>query len=213
MTPRTPPPLEALQVNPARLADLVVERLIQAIGDGVLEQGARIRDSDLAESLQVSRMPVREALQRLEHIGLIETAASRFTRVTVVTRELAEETLAFAGYAGGVLFRLNLPELSSGDAQRLRRQVDRLGAATDPAEMSDALRDMLHTLINAGPSHFLGRMLERSLPAVWCNVRRYPVLVTDMIDPAATEALSTSIQVRDAALAEVALRRVCRLPA
>lgn len=212
MAPDTSPILNALNVHPSRLADLVVERLVRAIGDGEFRQGSRIRDADLAESLQVSRMPIREALQRLEQIGLIETAASRFTRVTPVTRELAEESLAFAGYAGGVLFRVNLPEISDRDVATLSRDAERLGASADPIEMSDALRDLLQTLIDAGPTHFLGRMLDRSLPAVWCNVRRYPVPVTEMIDQGATEALSTSIRLRDAALAEVTLRRLCRLP-
>jgi DNA-binding GntR family transcriptional regulator len=200
-------------VSPSRLADLVADRLVRAIGNGDLEQGARIRDIDLAESLGVSRMPVREALQRLEQIGLIETSPSRFTRVTPVSRELAEESLAFAGYAGGVLFRLDLPDIDDRDIAALSSDVERLGASTNPAEMSDALRDLLRTLIDAGPSHFLGRMLDKSLPAVWCNVRRYAVPVTEMIDPGATDALSTSIRMRDAALAEVALRRLCRLPA
>jgi len=47
----------------------VLERLITAIGDGDLAQGAQLRDAVLADALSVSRMPVRQALQRLEQIG------------------------------------------------------------------------------------------------------------------------------------------------
>ena len=39
----------------------------------------------LAEQFGVSRTPVREALQRLREIGVIEASASRFTRVADVT--------------------------------------------------------------------------------------------------------------------------------
>ncbi|WP_082542874.1 GntR family transcriptional regulator [Microbacterium sp. Root53] len=72
-----------------RLADLAFERIAGEIIAGRLAPGETIRDSELADSMGVSRMPVREALQRLERIGLVEVEASRYTRVTHVTPELA----------------------------------------------------------------------------------------------------------------------------
>lgn len=63
----------------------VFERVLSAVHEGRLLPGQRISDSDLAEQLGVSRTPVREALQRLREIGIIEASASRFTRVAVVS--------------------------------------------------------------------------------------------------------------------------------
>jgi DNA-binding GntR family transcriptional regulator len=63
----------------------VFEQLLAAVHRGELVPGQRINDAKLAEQFGVSRTPVREALQRLREIGVIEASASRFTRVADVT--------------------------------------------------------------------------------------------------------------------------------
>jgi DNA-binding GntR family transcriptional regulator len=65
----------------------VFDEILSAVHDGRLQPGQRVNDSQLAEQLGVSRTPVREALQRLREIGIIEASASRFTRVAVVSPE------------------------------------------------------------------------------------------------------------------------------
>ena len=47
---------------------------------GELEPGEKLKDKELAAQLGVSRMPIREALRKLEDEGLVETAANRWTR-------------------------------------------------------------------------------------------------------------------------------------
>ena len=54
-----------------RLAEQVAGRLRQAIVTGQLSPKARLTERDLTSSLGVSRTPIREALRRLEHDGLI----------------------------------------------------------------------------------------------------------------------------------------------
>ena len=49
----------------------VVEALQQAILSGQIPAGTEMTQNELAESLGVSRMPVREALMILEYQGLI----------------------------------------------------------------------------------------------------------------------------------------------
>jgi DNA-binding GntR family transcriptional regulator len=66
------------------LAAGAYEVLVQAIVTGTLAPGARIRDGELAAQLQISRMPVREALKRLESEGLVESVPSRETRVAPI---------------------------------------------------------------------------------------------------------------------------------
>lgn len=51
------------------------ERIVQVLRDGILtgklKPGERLNESRLARELQMSRIPVREALQRLEEQGLV----------------------------------------------------------------------------------------------------------------------------------------------
>ena len=58
-------PFAPLEPTGAVLGDEVYALLGEAILDGRLSAGERLRDQELAERLGVSRTPVREALQRL----------------------------------------------------------------------------------------------------------------------------------------------------
>lgn len=53
-------------------ASAVTEALRKAIVDGVIPEGAALRQDVLAAELGVSRMPVRESLRRLETEGLVD---------------------------------------------------------------------------------------------------------------------------------------------
>jgi DNA-binding GntR family transcriptional regulator len=61
-------PIEAVQ-----LGDRTFDLLRQAIINGELAPGEPLRDRALGTLLGVSRTPVREALHRLEHAGLVES--------------------------------------------------------------------------------------------------------------------------------------------
>ncbi|GAW51832.1 MULTISPECIES: GntR family transcriptional regulator [unclassified Nocardioides] len=79
-------------IEPIQLGDRTTELLRAAIIGGDLPPGSILRDRELAEDLGVSRTPVREALHRLEGVGLVVSrgrsgwAVSDFTEQDV--REL-----------------------------------------------------------------------------------------------------------------------------
>lgn len=58
-------------------ADVVYEALQNAIMSGIYEEGAHLRQEEVAEKFGVSQTPVREAFRRLEAEGLVEHAANR----------------------------------------------------------------------------------------------------------------------------------------
>lgn len=57
---------------PQLLRERVYDALEAGIVDGSLPPGSHLREDDLAKQLGVSRNPVREALQRLMHEGLVD---------------------------------------------------------------------------------------------------------------------------------------------
>jgi len=71
----------------------VFNQILDAVHNGRLEPCEHISDSELAERFGVSRTPVREALQRLREIGIIEASASRFTRIAVVSPEQTADAM------------------------------------------------------------------------------------------------------------------------
>lgn len=113
------------------LADEVFQHLGTQIVDGTLAEGERIRDVDVAEELHVSRTPVREALQRLERLGLVTMYPSRYTEVTAVTRETIAQSLVFAGCQAGIAARLAIPRISAAQREHIVRLVAAMHAGLD----------------------------------------------------------------------------------
>ncbi len=64
------------------MRDDVYSHLLTAIVSGTLAPGEQLRDAELAEWLGVSRTPIREAILRLGHIGLVNAQPGRATFVT-----------------------------------------------------------------------------------------------------------------------------------
>src|SRR4051812_48455383 len=69
--------LDAEALRTGSRADFVYESLRDAIWDGRIGRGERVREEEVAGLLGVSRTPVREALQRLHQRGLLVFGAGR----------------------------------------------------------------------------------------------------------------------------------------
>jgi len=80
------------------LAERAFATLHEAIVTGVLAPGERLPIEELAEILEMSPMPIREALRQLDSVGLVENIPHRGARVTELTiddlREVYEARLA-----------------------------------------------------------------------------------------------------------------------
>jgi DNA-binding GntR family transcriptional regulator len=73
------------------LSQKVFERVREAILSGELPPGSRLVERRLAEELEVSHIPVREAFARLGDEGLVERNARRGTWVASLTLEDLDE--------------------------------------------------------------------------------------------------------------------------
>ena len=69
------------------VVDLVIDEVRRSILDGSLRPGAPVSIAELSARLEVSHIPVREALRRLESEGLIELRRSRSAVVAPLSRE------------------------------------------------------------------------------------------------------------------------------
>jgi DNA-binding GntR family transcriptional regulator len=80
------------------LAERAFATLHEAIVTGVLAPGERLPIEELAEILEMSPMPIREALRLLDSVGLVENIPHRGARVTELSiddlREVYEGRLA-----------------------------------------------------------------------------------------------------------------------
>jgi GntR family transcriptional regulator, rspAB operon transcriptional repressor len=71
----------SLDAKPETLTEAVYAAVLDSIVNRVLEPGARVTESSIAEQLQVSKTPVRETFLRLRAIGLLEPYGARGSQV------------------------------------------------------------------------------------------------------------------------------------
>src|SRR4051795_6717816 len=106
-----PVPAETDKLDRDLLRERAYAPLRDAIVDGTLAPGERLRDQELCAWLGLSRTPVREALVRLEQDGLVETAPQRFTRVAPLDRRAARDAFPVVAALHALAAELAHPRL------------------------------------------------------------------------------------------------------
>jgi DNA-binding GntR family transcriptional regulator len=79
--------LEPVADRPQSLTEIAFDRIREAIVNRTLPPGTRVSESMLGDMLHVSKTPVREALLRLCHVGLVEPT-TRGLRVVLPNRDI-----------------------------------------------------------------------------------------------------------------------------
>jgi DNA-binding GntR family transcriptional regulator len=194
----------------AMLGDEIYTILGQAIRDGRLTPGQRVRDVELAVALGVSRTPVREALQRLARIGLVEVSANRYTRVSVPDERVLADTYEYLIYAMGFGLRMSLARCSDtelGEAVALVDGMIEASAVGDIASLGEASQAFYqHISLTTGNSVFVKIMREAG-PAFQRNLDTWrPVRIDPRERTASYRELRHAVAARDGAEAERVIR-------
>jgi DNA-binding GntR family transcriptional regulator len=108
-----------------RLVDDAVATLRAAILAGRLPDGARLRQTDLADRLGISRTPIREALVRLQQEGLVELLSGGGVRVKVLDLDEAVELYDLREVLDGLAARLAAGRADVATRARLERALTR----------------------------------------------------------------------------------------
>src|SRR3954447_18753393 len=149
------------------LRDRAYGALQDAIIDGTLAPGERLRDQELCEWLGLSRTPVRDALSRLEQDGLVETEPQRFTRVAPLDRRAARDAFPIVAAIHALAAELGVPRLTGADLEGMGAANERFAAALKAAEVDAALAadDAFHAvLLTASANRELIPTLDRLMP-------------------------------------------------
>ena len=195
-----PIPSETVAVSRPILADVLFDRLLAAIVTGEMEPGEKLSDVSVAAWAGVSRTPVREALDRLARIHLVEVFPRRGTLVAPVDRQRYADTLEALGPV----------------VEEAVRLVVRLGPDRDRRALATALRsadDAPALFAEPGPFDLATTFLRNDrlrrawlelLPHVTRTWNLDPDTVPAGLSPAAAEAFTTAVRAGDGdAAAEV----------
>jgi DNA-binding GntR family transcriptional regulator len=129
------------------LPDEVAKWIRRAIFSGELKPGERINQDELAEKLELSRLPVREAVIALEREGLIRTVPRRGSFVWEFKRQDILDQFEVYGMVAGLATERAARHLSDKDIAALKLSVYAMTSQGDPAKQ-EAANDEFHTIIN-----------------------------------------------------------------
>lgn len=117
--------LSAIQ-RPKTTADEVEERIVLAIAIGEKSPGERITEAELASTLNVSRVPAREAIQKLHLRGVLVEGGQRGVRVSDYNDERIAELYELRYAVECIIFR----HIMKNDFDRapLIRELDQIVA-------------------------------------------------------------------------------------
>lgn len=90
---RTAPPQPFVKLQPRTLVHQVIDALVAGASEGLLLPGDRIVESEIAQQLGVSRVPVREALRVLESQGIVVNEPYKGIRLTPVSPERIDQLI------------------------------------------------------------------------------------------------------------------------
>lgn len=112
----------------------VADIIRQAIVNGSMKPGTPIVELTIAEQLNVSRAPVREAIQILEADGLIESVPYKGKRVKPLTLKEVEELYSLREQFEAFAIRRIIE--SKPDVSELRTHSDAMFAAADHGDLA-----------------------------------------------------------------------------
>ena len=117
--------------KPIRLSakESAFNQIQQWIIDGTLLPGEKLSDSELAESLGVSRTPVRESLQLLEVQGFVQMFPGKATQVTEIKREAINDLLPPLAALQSLSAELAIDHLTEGHVNQLEQINERFTQA------------------------------------------------------------------------------------
>lgn len=132
----------------------VYANLKTAILSGQLGPKERLTEEHLAETLGVSRTPVREALYKLEAEGLIRPLETRGFIVSGDSKEEVEELFEIRAILEGYALRITSERISEESFHQLDNFIAKAQAALDTGRMGDVFKwntrfhDHLHELVS-----------------------------------------------------------------
>jgi DNA-binding GntR family transcriptional regulator len=154
-------------------ADTVTESLRALILDGTLGSGLQLRQEDLARRFGVSRIPVREALGRLQVEGLVEHVANRGSVVASRSIDDLLETLDIRIALETRAIMLALPHLAASDLRNAREVMRRYDESDSPRQWTELNLEFHLTLYRPCGRPRLVRMIEELVRGISTHLRQH----------------------------------------
>jgi len=167
--------LEPIGVKPEPLAEIVFGIVRDAIVRKDLPPGSRISEARLAGQLNVSKTPVREALLRLEGIGLIVPDGNRGARVVKPSADNIQHAFEVRTALEGFAARQSAASAAPTDHALLldlAEQSLQLAEAGDGAGFRELDQQLHAAIAQSTGNELLARLASNAYTLVWALRQR-----------------------------------------
>jgi len=124
---------------PVTLRQAVLGQLRAKIVAGQIAPGTLLKETALAQQLQVSATPIREALGTLASEGLVEIEAHRLKRVAPVDMAATRDLIRVQAELWRLGYDWGMPRIGAGELLMLDQAIARYRAALDTSEHMAAI--------------------------------------------------------------------------
>ena len=168
-------PVDQRIVKPPSMVDLAAHSIRRMILGGDLLPGARVVENRLTQQLGISRPPLREALRRLEHEGLIRQSPHRGAVVTPLTLHDVYEIMTLRRQLEHMAIDLGVPVVETQRLERCWEALRRMERATDNRDEAELAEHKFefHTAIVGLSGH---RRLEETYRSLQLQLQLCMVL-------------------------------------
>ncbi|WP_417582209.1 GntR family transcriptional regulator [Pelagibacterium sp.] len=155
----------------ASAGDVIYDALRDAIIRGEIEEGEPLRQDSIAQMFNVSRIPVREAMQRLEAQGLVVSERYKGVVVASLSHDQITEIFQFRALVEPTVIELAVPMMSESSLEAAQRYCDAFAAEADPLRWGDLNRDFHTALYKDSDKKFFLSMIDKTNDLVERYVR------------------------------------------
>ncbi len=118
--------MEQGKVKKITYKDRVAEFIYKEIIKGNIKPKEQIKETHLSETLNISRAPIREALNELTSVGILEYRPHIGTFLTDLTADDILNAYITRGVLEGFAASISFPKLTKGDINRLYSMCDKM---------------------------------------------------------------------------------------
>jgi DNA-binding GntR family transcriptional regulator len=126
---------------------LAASALREAIINGILAPGQEVDEELIAKHLNISRMPVRQALAILEAEGLVKRPYRKGAVITELTRAEIEELYHIRAYLEGLAIQRAVPNYSKEHISKLKDCLEELKKSDEDAYSYLELNNKFHAML------------------------------------------------------------------
>jgi DNA-binding GntR family transcriptional regulator len=128
---------ESIQDQYKTITQLVVENLRKRILTGQIKAGERINQDVIAKEFNVSKIPIREALQLLRGEGFVLIEANKGALATTININQIDELFELKALIEADLLAASLPLISEEKLTEAQQLVARINSASSPQQWND----------------------------------------------------------------------------